>query len=195
MPDTTITLGHAIPPSTSAPTINGADNAPMLKNRWSRFIARPRPDRNRSRNSPLDPPSRPPAPSPAGTVRTDEHDPAGREPEPDDPRAVDERRPAEDGPPAEALGEWPAAEGGGRVREGVEQVDQPDPGVGLIERLLDRPDQRRDQQPAPADRQEGQAAENRGRLEQAARGTGHRPMLPGGLGCPPRSAGAGRRRP
>jgi hypothetical protein len=36
---------------------SGADSAPKLKNRWRRFIARPRPDRNRSRNRPFEPPS------------------------------------------------------------------------------------------------------------------------------------------
>ena len=66
---------HATPPSTSAPTTSGADSAPRLKNRWSRFIARPRPVRKRSRNRPFAPPSRPPPPSPASSAarRTGRH--------------------------------------------------------------------------------------------------------------------------
>ena len=159
----TNTLCHATPPSINAPTTSGADSAPTLKKRWSRFIARPRPVRKRSRYRPFDPPSRPPPPRPASSADATNRPHVGARPKLAIPSAVEDRRGDEDAPPADALRERPAAERAGGVGARVQQVDEPDPRVALGERRLDRPDRGRDEQPGPADREERQAAQNGGR--------------------------------
>src|SRR5204863_4449667 len=68
-----------------------------------------------------------------------------------DPEAVEAGGRDQDPPPPEALGERPAAERPERVSARVEEVDEPDAGVVLAERRLDRADQRRHEQPGPAD--------------------------------------------
>ena len=79
------------------------------------------------------------------------------------PERVDGHSEPEDRAPTQSLGGEPAAQGSGGVRRRIEKVEDPDPRVGLAEGLLDRADQRRDQQPAPADQQERGAAEDAGR--------------------------------
>ena len=69
----------------------------------------------------------------------------------------------EDQPASGALGERPAGERSERVGKGIDEVDEADPGIGLVERLLDRTQQGRDQQPGPPDGQEGQARDDAGR--------------------------------
>ena len=88
-----------------------------------------------------------------------------------DPESVDEDAAAQDEPTAHAFGQGSAAERPGRVRDAVREVDEADAGIGLVERGLDRPDERRDEQTGPADREERQAPDDAG--GQAASG-GHR---------------------
>ena len=191
-PDTSTTVCQGTPDSTASPTMSGADSAPRLKNRWSRFIARPRPSRYRSRTRPFAPPSRQPAPRPPSRAAPRNHGKVGARPRLAIPSAVHEGGAAEDGRAAEPLGRRPAAERAGGVRQRVGEVDHPDAGVVDLERELDRADERGDEQPGPADGQQGQAADDGGRQPPAGEGVGHPGMLPvtGGAGRPPGRAGS-----
>ena len=90
-----------------------------------------------------------------GRERRDEEQlPGRRDREPDEADAMQRRGKREDGPTPEALRDQPAAQGAGRVHDGVHEIEDADPRVRLVERVLDGPDQRWDQQPAPTDEQE-----------------------------------------
>ena len=153
---------HATPSSTRRPTASGAVRAPRLKKRCRRLSDRPRLVGKRSRISPLPPPSMAPAPRAAGMPAASRIAPCGGQPKGDEAQPQKRRGQRQDDPPADPLGDDPAAEGPGRIRDRVHEVEDPDPGIGLVERLLHGPDQARDEQPAPADEHERRAAERAG---------------------------------
>ena len=171
-------------PRRARPTTSGAVSAPRLKHRWSRFSARPRSVLNRSRNSPFPPPSMTPTPRPAGRAASRKTGHDG-----DAPRAISptpwSTAPSDSTvPPADPLGQEPAAERPGGVHHGVQEVEDADPRIRLREPVLHRADQRRDEQAAPADEQEGGGPEESGRGRPSTWLVGH----------PPDAIGSGRSR-
>ena len=180
---------HSTPTSTSRPTASGAESAPTLKNRWSTLSARPRPDGKRSRNRPFIPPSIAPALSPAGSAASRNTPHEGAIPSATKPPPWSATASVNTVLPSEPLGHEATTEGPRRVDARVQEVEDADPGVRLIERVLDRPDQRRDEQPAPTNQHERDAADDTGRGRQRARGSGHPRML-SVLGGAPSASGA-----
>ncbi len=69
---------------------------------------------------------------------------------------------AQDDPTTQALCQRSADERPGRIGHAGREVQQPDPGIRLPERRLDRADEGRDEQPGPADRDEGQRPDQPG---------------------------------
>ena len=113
--------------------------------------------------------------------RDDEDQPRRRQPETDDAARMDEHGATEDEASTEALGQRAAAERARSDGQGQDQVDDAETRVGLLERRLDRTDQGRDEQPGPADREQGQASDKPS-CQTGARGHGLRR-----LGSPLRS--------
>ncbi len=111
-----------------------------------------------------------------GDHRQDEQRPARGKAEPRDADTVQDRRTDEDRPPTDPLHEPAAEHGTGRVGDGIREIDDTDTGVGLVERPLDRPDQRGNEQPRPADHQQRQAADDAGR-ESAVGGRQRHPRM------------------
>ena len=173
---------HGRPASTSRPTASGAARAPMLNDVCRRFMARPAALAIHVEHEAVRPAVERARPRARHERRDDERRPARGEAEARDAGRVDQHRAAQHEPPAEALGQGAAAERPGHVGDGVHEVDHADPGVGLIEGRLDRADQRRDQQPGPADGQEREAPDDAQRQPRAAGGRArpgilHRPTI------------------
>ena len=99
--------------------------------------------------------------------------------EPDQADADEGRGQRQDQSPPEPLGQDAAAHRAHDVDEGVDEEEHAEAGIGLVERRLDRADQRRHEEPGPADEHQGGAAEDRGELDPPRRGSGHAQMLAG----------------
>ena len=85
---------------------------------------------------------------------------SGSDSERRDPHAMRDGRQGQDPPSPEALDGDAAAQRAGGVRHGVDQVVDPETGIGLAEVTLDRANQGRDQQPRPADQQERETGDD-----------------------------------
>ena len=93
---------------------------------------------------------------PDGHRRNDEGKPGRGETQPRDPRRRRDDRGTEGQATTSALSERSTDERSERVREGVHEVDEPDACVGLIERLLDGPQKRGNEQARPPHGEERQ---------------------------------------
>ena len=122
---------------------------------------------------PLTPPSMAPPPIPNGMRRQEEELPRRDRRQPEQADAEQGRRQRQDQAPPEPLRQDAAAHRAHDVGQGVDEEEHPEAGVGLVERRLDRSDQRRHQQPGPADEHQGGAAEDRGELDPPRSGSGH----------------------
>ena len=126
---------------------------------------------------PLTPPSMAPTAEPERDGGDEEQLPRRDRREPDQADADEGRRERQDQAPPEPLGQDAAAHRAHDVRQGVDEEEHAEAGVGLVERGLDRPDQRRHEQPGPADEHQGGAAEDRGGVDPPRTGSGHEGML------------------
>ena len=138
---------------------------------------------------PLTPPSMAPPPMPEGDGRGEEQLPGRDRREPGQADADQRRRQRQDQAPPEPLGQHAAAHRAHHVGQGVDEEEHAQAGVGLGERGLDRPDQRRHEEPGPADEHQGGAAEDRGGVDPPRTGSGHEGML---TATPDAGGGAGR---
>ena len=142
---------------------SGEASAPRLKKRWSRLSARPRPVRVEVEDEAVHPAVDGAAAEPERDRRGQEQPPGRDRREPGQAQRDEGHGERQDDAPPDPLGQQAAGHRAPDVGHRVDEEEDADAGVGLVERGLDRPDQRRDEQPGPADEQQPGAGEDQRR--------------------------------